>query len=212
MAINEFPSIYVAAFEISVQGTTLRAPHTQRIMSLQVTERSDPPSEFSFQIYDPHLELIDTKDGLLSEGHEVEIRMGYEGNTRKMIHGYIVSLAANFPDSGPPTIDVSGFDLSHRLTFGHYNHTSDGSSSDSPWRVTDLIPELAKGMTPDIDPQTPERIDPQNQMNLSNLAFLKKLAHDNGYLIWAEGKKLHFKKATVRTVFQRGSRMRVSIL
>lgn len=117
-ALSIFPDVYVPTFEIKVGGIPLEAAMAKTILEVSVTEHMNPPSEFSFRLNDPTLKFINKTAGVFVEGTRVEIALGYVGNTEKMIVGEITELTAEFPDSGPATLEVYGGDLLSRLTRG----------------------------------------------------------------------------------------------
>ncbi|MCP3956373.1 MAG: hypothetical protein GY719_00825 [bacterium] len=201
MPITELlPSIYVPTFDIKVEGRPLPPAVARRVTKVSVTEHSQPPSQFSFELYDPKLELIGKRDGLLhegllKEGRHVEISIGYVDNTQRMVTGRITALSADFPSSGPPTVRVDGFDLSHELTRGTVDRTDSAHRHDSSFSDTDQILDLLEGVEIEVEiEQTPERSEPRNQpKGISPMATLQALARTNGYHLWVEDRTLHFK-------------------
>jgi uncharacterized protein len=55
--------------------------------------------------------------GIFDPGTEIELWMGYQNqsNMRRMMLGIITSLEPNFPESGPPTLTISGLNQIHKL-------------------------------------------------------------------------------------------------
>src|SRR6266496_4099442 len=109
-ANNLLPDIWVPAFEIKVGGTQLPTEIAKTILEISVKEVLNHSSSFSFQLNDPTLEFIEKESGLFTEGQRVEISIGYLGKMKKMILGEITALTADFPSSGPATLQVEGFD------------------------------------------------------------------------------------------------------
>ena len=189
------PDIFVPTFEIKVDGAPLREDVAKQIMQVSVTQTLADPSNFSFQLYDPKLELINPENGLFTEGKKVEISLGYVGNLRKMITGKISSLTADFPASGPPTLQVEGFDFLHDLTRGTAHNSSGGDDPDSSPPDSQLVSDEAarEGLSVNVD-GTPARTLPRVQVHTTSFAFLQNLALWNGYLLWAEDGTLFFKR------------------
>jgi len=195
MAIPNFPpAVYVPTFEMKVGSQPLGPLIARRIMQVSVTERADPPNHFSFQLYDPQLELVKATSGPFTEGAHVEISIGYLGNTRKMITGSISALTVDFPSSGPPTIQVDGFDSLHNLTRGTSHRHFAGPTPDSGPPDSQIVAEIAAemGLTPSVD-ETKLRKRPRVQNHTTNFAFLEELARANGYSLWVEDGTLFFK-------------------
>lgn len=195
------PDIYVPTFEMKVEGDTLKPEIAKTILEITITEYLSGSSSFSFRLNDPKLEFIQKKDGLFNEGKKVEISIGYVGSksnnapkTRKMIVGKITALTADFPNSGPATLEVQGYDLSYCLTHGTYYRKYDPPTSDSEI-VKDIASKKIGLRTTDtsID-STPQRTEPRVQDNITNQTFLDKLAQANGYFHWVEDDTLYFKR------------------
>ena len=189
------PDIYVPAFVVKVNDKRLDLPHINRILEISVTEHLSPPSQFSFRLNDPKLEFIDPQSGLFAEGTRVEISLGFAGNTRKMMAGEISALTADFPNSGPATIYVEGFDLLHRLTRGTVYRTFGGEEADSGMPDSEIVTQIAgeADLVGSVD-KTPAPKQARVQNHKTNLAFLQRLAEENGYFLWIDGKTLYFKR------------------
>jgi phage protein D/phage baseplate assembly protein gpV len=189
------PDVYAPALSIIVDDRPLEPAIAQRILRVSVTERLSPPDDFSFDLYDPSLELIDTGGGRLTEGAVVELYLGYVGRTRRLITGRISSLTADFPSGGPPTVTVQGFDLLHDLARGTAYRSFEGSTPGSgapDSRIATLIAREA-GLRAVAD-QTTERRTPRVQNHETNLDFLQALAAENGFSLWVQDRTLNFQR------------------
>lgn len=189
------PQNYVPAFSMQVNYMPLSPDQAGSVMEISVTQQLDPPNQFRFRLNDPTLALIDPDDGTFTEGSRVEIAMGYVGNVQTVIVGEIAALAADFPNSGPATVEVQGFDLLHRLTRGTCYRKFDGPSADSGLADSDIVSQIAGEMnlSPNVDP-TPPRVRPRVQNNITNYAFLEEMAGADGYYFWVDGDTLYFKQ------------------
>jgi len=58
--------------------------------------------------------LIDSK--LFSEGHIVEVQMGYGNSLFTVGAAMIVKVDPDFPESGPPTLVITGYDLLYKTS------------------------------------------------------------------------------------------------
>src|SRR5712692_7121765 len=129
--LQALPDILVSTFRMTVNYVPLPPPIAKSILELSVTEHLDPPNSFSFRLNDPELILINAQGGLFTEGSRVELSMGFVNNLEKMIVGEISALTADFPNSGPATLQVDGFDLLHRLTRGTFYRRFEGPTPNS---------------------------------------------------------------------------------
>jgi len=195
---NLFPDIYVPTFEMVAGGRKLEPAIAKTILEVSVTEHLDPPNQFSFRLNDPTLKFIKKEDGRFTEGTHIEIGLSYVGNTRnlmKLIVGEISALTANFPSSGPATLDVQGFDVMNPLTRGTIYRKFEGSKPNNGLPDSEIVSQIASemGLKSSVD-TTWARTEPRVQDNKSNLAFLEELAQANGYFLWVDRDTLYFKR------------------
>lgn len=185
--------VYLPGVTIAVGGRPLAPAVAHRVTEVSVTQRTDPPGQFSFNLYDPELDLIAPAGGPITEGMVVDIGFGYSGKTTRLITGRITALAAEFPADGPPLVHVDGFDLLHDLARGTAYRVFPGSQPGSGMPDSQIVTRLARdvGLTPAVR-STPPRRTPRVQNHISDLAFARQLAALNGFSLWADGRTLHF--------------------
>jgi phage protein D/phage baseplate assembly protein gpV len=190
------PDIYVPTFHMKVSGAPLDAQIAKQVIEISVTQHLEPPDTFQFRVNDPTLELIDPQSGTFTEGARVEISMGFVGNTKKLIVGEVTAVSADFPDSGPSTVEVQGFGLAHRLRRGTTWRVWGGPGPNDGMDDSDIVTQIATevGLAADVDPTGPAGSGPIVQQNENNFDFLTRLAQRNNYVFWADGTTLHFKK------------------
>lgn len=195
MGFLPLPNIYVPTFDMAVNYVPLPLPIAKSVISLSVELHLDPPNAFRFQVNDPKLALADPQTGVFTEGTRVEISMGFVGSTQKLIVGEVTALTADFPNSGPATLTVEGMDYLHRLSRGTAYRRFDGPDPGSGLADDEIVSQIASemNMQPDVDPTGP-RPEARVQSNVSDLAFVKKLADLDGYYLWADENTLHFKQ------------------
>ena len=111
MGLQVLPNIYVPTFDMAVNYVPLPLPIAKQVISISVTQHLDPPNAFRFRLNDPKMTLADPQTGLFTEGTRVEISIGFVSNTMNLIVGEITALTADFPNSGPATLEVEGMDL-----------------------------------------------------------------------------------------------------
>jgi phage protein D len=190
------PDIYVPTFEMKVNGAPLAARIAKQVTDISVTQSLDPPKSFQFRLYDPtpELSLIDPS-GTFTEGTRIEISMGFVGNTKKLIMGEITAISADFPDSGPVSVELQGFDLTHGLTRGTISQTWGGPGPQDGMADSDIVEQIAADadLSSDVD-KTEKRKNPVIQNNVSNLDFLTSLAHQNNFFLWVDDTTLYFRK------------------
>lgn len=193
-AFKLLPDIFVPTFDLTVgSGGPLSDRILKSIMDISVTEHTGPPSRFSFRLNDPKLVFVNRVDGRFTEGTRVEISLGFVGQTRRMIVGEISALTADFPNSGPATVTVEGFDLLHRLTRGTVYRVFGGPNPSDGIPDSDIVTRLAQdaGINAVVK-ETSARTATRVQNNKSNLHFLEELAAANGYTLRMDGDTLHF--------------------
>jgi phage protein D/phage baseplate assembly protein gpV len=104
---------YAPRFDIRVAGVTLAADVTQRVLSVTYDGSLDTADMFHITIANPGNQFTDSP--LFSPGQEVELYMGYGADLTPMMLGEVTTIEPVFPEDGPPTISVSGYDKSYRM-------------------------------------------------------------------------------------------------
>lgn len=107
---------YAPAFQIKVQGRDLQAETLKEVLEVKVVMDMDNMTSFDFVIANPwHYKSPETEfkysdSKLFDLGNKVTVQMGYVDRMLTMFTGVITRLTPKFPESGPPTIGVSGQD------------------------------------------------------------------------------------------------------
>ena len=186
-------NVYVPAFEITVGNRKLDTSIAKSIMAISVTEHSSGASSFSFQLNDPNLALIDEKKGPFTEGTRIEIDLGFVDNTRKMIIGEISAISADLPGSGPVVVEVQGFDYFHRLSRGTVYRQFGGETPESQVSDSEIVSQIASEMQLQaVVAKARAPVSLRIQKNESNLDFLQRLAHLNGYVVKGDSDTIYF--------------------
>src|SRR6266436_4620592 len=103
---------YAPTFKIVVEGKDL-APETLREI-LDVKVDMENMTSFDFTIAnpwhykDPEVTFKYSDSKLFDLGNRVHVDMGYVDRMLPMVAGIVTRLSPKFPESGPPTITVSG--------------------------------------------------------------------------------------------------------
>ncbi|WP_410791023.1 phage baseplate assembly protein V [Kribbella sp. C-35] len=176
---------YAPRFEIVLSGVTLGADLTEQIVSLTVETDLDMAGTFSLVLRNPDNTLLDS--ALLDIGKTVEIHLGYGNDLRPAFLGEVASVAPSFPQDGPPTIQVTGYDKSYKLRRNQPKPTTYGLTSPS---VIAARIAVENGLIPLVDP-TPPLLESLSQTD-SDFTLLKSLAKRHYFDVYVEWDRLHF--------------------
>src|SRR6267154_2177190 len=118
--ISGLPSTdyYAPDFRVLVEGKELDATSHGDILDLNVTMDIKALTSFSFTVNNWDDRSFDFKYSdttTFDIGKRVDIQMGYANQLRFMASGIIQTLAPRFPESGGPTLAVSGADRRVKL-------------------------------------------------------------------------------------------------
>jgi phage protein D/phage baseplate assembly protein gpV len=177
---------YVPDFLVKITGITLGADVTNAVISLTVESHIDMADMFTLQLNNADLRFTDS--ALFEVGKRVEIYMGYVGNLQPMILGEIVAVSPSFPESGAPTITITGYDLSHRM---RHNSPSRFTFTQIPDFLIATQIAVENLLIPVVDPTPP--IWDSVQQTGSDWALLKELADRNFFWVYVFWDKLYFR-------------------
>jgi len=128
---------------------------------------------------------------LFSEGHIVEIRMGYGNSLFTVGAASVVKKTPDYPADGFPTLTIEAFDLLHRAA----RRRPKGGVSYKGFRDSQIASIIGSRNGFDIsttDPRSFENIrkttgvfDRTQKKGMSDYEFLKKVADINGYDLFA---------------------------
>lgn len=126
-------------------------------------------------------------------GKQIEVSLGPDGGQRKVFDGAISALELVFGDSEPPRLVVSAEDALMRLRMSRRMRTYT--------RITDgeIAEQLARdhGLQAEVTADGP-RYDVVQQMNQSDLAFLRERARLVQAELWCTGRTVHFSTRSKR--------------
>jgi len=176
---------YAPRFEILLSGVTMAADLTEQVVSLMVETDLDMAGTFSLVVRNPDNVLLDS--ALLDIGKNVEVHLGYGADLVPAFLGEIAAVEPSFPQDGPPTIQVTGYDKSFKLRRNQPEPTTYTTTTDS--LVAARI-ALENGLIPVVDP-TPELPEDITQKE-SDFAFLKARAQRYHFDVYVEWDRLHF--------------------
>jgi uncharacterized protein len=186
--IYEGQDFYVPYFEVKLRGRPLGQDVVRDI--LQVTYKDNIEEIDSFEIaitnWDADKRTFKYSDqDLFDPGKEIELSMGYYGNTRLMIRGDITSLRPTFPSSGPSALAISGLNLLHRL------RTKQESVAYENLTDSEIARQIGGrlGLTVKTDPAaaaSEERYQYLFQDNKYDIIFLMNRARSIGYDLFVD--------------------------
>ena len=122
-------------------------------------------------------------------GKDVEIYMGYEGELQPMMLGEITAINPSFPQSGAPTLTVSGYDKSHRMRTNSPTPRSFKYVNASLMAMSHRDREQARADRGSGRRPVHESI----QQNGSDWALLQELADRNYFQVFVHWDKLYFR-------------------
>ncbi|MFE9960553.1 phage baseplate assembly protein V [Micromonospora sp. NPDC005299] len=176
---------YAPRFDVRISGVTMAAELADHVLSLTVETDLDLAGTFAIVLHDAGSKLLDSP--LLDVGRAVEIHLGYGNDLAPAFLGEIASIEPSFPADGPPTIRVTGYDMSYRMRRAQPEPTEYSFMNDSVI-ATRIAAE--NGLLPMVDP-TPGLPKKIIQVE-SDFAFLKSRAQQYFFDVYVEWDRLHF--------------------
>ena len=105
---------YAPDYKIEVEGHPLDAETKGDVLDIKVTMDKDKLTGFDLTINnwdDREVDFKYSNTDTFDVGNRIHIQMGYAGKELvSMTHGVITALTPHFPESGPPTLGVRGYD------------------------------------------------------------------------------------------------------
>lgn len=189
-------SSYVSTPEIKLSGD-LATDVMRDLVELSVEEHIEGLSSLEARLVawgssgsGPGYKHLDRSD--VDFGKPVTVGFGTDADA-PLFRGTISALHADFPASAVSTVAFCAEDALWDLRMKRQTRTFDDSST------RDIAQQLASdhGLTPQIDLDGPTR-KVVNQVNLSDLAFLRQLAYADGAEVWVDDQTLHVQRRSDR--------------
>lgn len=177
---------FAPAFSINIEGLTLSADVTDAVVSLQYDNNIDTADMFSLTLNNADLGLADSE--LFNVGKNVEIYMGYAGDLHPMMLGEITAVNPSFPADGAPTLQITGYDKSHRMRHNRPERMTFKYINDSLVAAQIAAENL---LIPIVDPAP--TIRESIQQTGSDWALLSALAKRNFMQVYVHWDKLYFR-------------------
>ena len=179
------PPFYNPAFDVRISGVALSADVTRQVISLQYDNNLDLADMFTLVLRNADNELLDS--ALFDLGKSVEIHLGYGDQLEPMMLGEITAIEPSFPEDGPPTLRIRGYDRSYRLR----NTQGDRSFQWVPDSLIAAQMAVEAGLIPVVDP-SPVFHRKKITQSSSDMAFLKERARANFFDVFVHWDKLYF--------------------
>jgi phage protein D/phage baseplate assembly protein gpV len=184
---------YAPRFDIRISGVTMAADVAEQVLSVSVETDLDLAGSFSLVLRNPDNLLLDSP--LIDPGKTVEIHLGYGTALEPAFLGEIAAIEPSFPQDGPPTVKVSGYDKSYRMRRNQPKPTEYKYMPDSL-----IAARIAaeNGLIPMVDP-TPGLPEEKVTQMESDMAFLKARAKLHHFDVYVEWDRLHFQEPRLQT-------------
>ncbi|MFZ2498188.1 phage baseplate assembly protein V [Methanosarcina sp.] len=176
---------YVPDFEVKIEGLTMAADVRNFVTELTYDNNFDTADMFTLRLNNADLRFTDL--ALFDVGKNVEIYMGYVGDLHPMMLGEITAVNPSFPQSGAPTITITGYDKSHRMR--HNNEAREFKYVNDSLIAAQIAAENL--LIPVVDPAPMPR--ECLHQNGSDWAFLTELAKRNFFQVYVHWDKLYFR-------------------
>jgi phage protein D len=116
------PSVenYAPNFKVFVEGYELDAETHGDMLDVKVTMGIDEPTHFDLTINnwdDKSFNFKHSDNKTFNVGNILSVQIGYADDLKFVAKGIISSMTPRFPESGPPTLSVSGLD--ERMSLRH---------------------------------------------------------------------------------------------
>jgi uncharacterized protein len=187
-----YGNFYAPSFQILVAGRDVREMNAE-VSSVSVEHCINAADSFGFSVnnpYDPARgDFAWSDDPMFDVGTEVAVRMGYGNRMETMTLGMITSVRVSFPAGGGAKLDVSGYDLSHRMAKGKRQRSWSGK------KHSEIVQQIAGeySFTPDVEDSVV--VHPLvKQDDASDYEFIIQLAGLNGFEVFMTEKTMHFRK------------------
>ena len=196
-------TFYVPHVEVFVRGQKLKSNIIDDILQVTYKDSIGDIDNFTIEINNWDADKRTFKfapalpeyAGIFDPGEAIEIWMGYQDNTRRMMRGTVTSLEPNYSETSAPTLTVGGLNQLHEFrTEQHTRSWLDGTKTD-----TDIAKELCGlpvkkgqaglGIQIDAHPDPNEAPEPFVYMSSQHdIVFLLERARRHGYEVYLKEK------------------------
>jgi len=179
-------------YELTIGSRTFKQPQNDGLIQLTVEDHVDMVSMLIAQVGGAETQ----PEWGFNIGDEVKCKLG-DGN-KTIFEGEVISMDPGYQVEGQASITIRALDKSHRLGRGRKTRRWEEKKD------SDVAKEVGAecGLSVDAD-DSPDTHAYIIQRNESNLAFLKRLAARNNFLLRVTDAKLEFKKASFQAASQK---------
>lgn len=177
---------YAPRFDIRIAGLTLAADVTAQVLRVSCDNNLDVADMFTVVLRNADNRLLDS--ALFDLGKTVEIHMGYGNDLHPIMLGEIASIEPSFPESGPPTVKITGYDKSYKMRHNQPDRPAFRYVTDS---VIAAQIALENGLIPVVDPSPIFHRHALAQTG-SDMGFLSARAEANFFDVYVYWDKLYF--------------------
>lgn len=171
----------VPACKISLDGQPLAADARAALATAEVELDVDLFGRCTLTFTDPKLALINGK--LFASGAAVKVELGYAAKLQRVFEGEVVALEPQFLRDRPPSLRVVCLEPLHRLALSQM--TRSFNDVDEGQIATKIAQE--HGLTAEAPSGTRQHV---LQGNVTDAAWLRRMAASHGNTLRIEGKKL----------------------
>jgi phage protein D len=180
-------------FKVLVGGSELPVETAADILEVKVSDYVEGASTFTVTFNNWNSETQEFKwidQDILSEGTEVEVKVGYVDDLNSIIKGEVTALEPEFPDNEAPSLKIQGYDRLHRFRRGRKTR------SFVQMKDSDIAGQIASelGLTAQAD-DTSVTHDYVLQSNQTDIDFLLERARRIHFEVTVKDKTLNFRKA-----------------
>lgn len=200
------PSVdfYAPRFRVSISGRELDPETLSDVLQIKVTMQKAGLASFSMTLNNWDETVTDfpkfkySDSDTFSIGTELRIEMGYSDQLIPMLSGQINSLTPRFPESGAPSVEVSGTDTFFRM---RGSKPRDGDQliflDQADWQVAQYIADK-NGIPIEVTKEGPIHERVVHSKDQSDAEFLLELAKRNEFDLYMEPESgtIHFVKPT----------------
>jgi phage protein D len=193
---------YVPSFQVKIEGRKLPNDVLNDVTQVTYKDKVDDLDSFEITVnnwdadqlrfkYEPPEKGI---GGMFDPGQRIELYIGYVKNLRKMLIGVITTLQPNFPETGAPTLTVTGVNILHGFRKKQHTWSWEGKTDSQIAReialnpVSDNRPGLGlrsqQLKTPNASEEKPEEFVFMNGQ--FDIVFLLERARQRGYTVQLE--------------------------
>jgi phage protein D/phage baseplate assembly protein gpV len=172
---------------VDISGVTLAADVSRHVLSVRYDNNVELADMFTVVLDNTGHRFTDSP--LFAPGKVVELYMGYGDDLRPMMLGEIASIEPSFPQSGAPTLTVTGYDRSYRLRHDVPDRPPFLFTNDSLMAAQIA---LEAGLVPVVDPSPfpPKKTLPRTA---PDMAILKERAIANFFEVYVHWNTLYFR-------------------